>query len=187
MKKLLVLMLVFGMASLASAQLQISVHKNPPGGETWDPMNPADSEITVMPSQYLMLDIWTTTTIDSGVGEGYFLLGVVPTKGTLTGGDSMWPAESGINYYSGLGAGFLPPSEAGDLMTIATFSPITGVVFDHILFHCEGLGDAAIHLYSDAFGTPTLIDTVLIHQIVPEPMTIALLGLGGLFLRRRKK
>jgi hypothetical protein len=31
-----------------------------------------------------------------------------------------------------------------------------------------------------------MIDTILIHQIIPEPMTIALLGLGGLLLRRRK-
>jgi len=185
MKKLLVFMLVLGMASMASAVLQISVHNSPPGGETWDPLNPADSEITVMPSQYLVIDIWTTTTINSGIGEGYFLLGLVATRGSLTGGESMWPQESGVNYYSGMGTGFLPVEEVGDLATVATFSPITGVVFDHILFHCEGPGDAVLHLYADAFGVPTLIDTVVIHQI-PEPATIALLGLGGLLLRRRK-
>jgi hypothetical protein len=32
----------------------------------------------------------------------------------------------------------------------------------------------------DSFGTPVTVN------VVPEPMTIALLGLGGLFLRRRK-
>jgi hypothetical protein len=191
MKKLvLMLILVLGMASLANAQLQISVHNNPPGGETWDPMNPADSEITIAPSQYLMIDIWTTTEIYSGAGEGYFLLGIVPTKGTLTGGVSLWPTETGVVYYSGYGTSYLPTGEVGDLATVGTFLPqgggITGTVFDQIIFHCEGPGDAVLHLYSTDWVTPTLIDSVVIHQ-VPEPTTIALLGFGGLLLRRRKK
>jgi hypothetical protein len=134
-----------------------------------------------------MLDIWTTTEISSGVGEGYFLLGVLPAKGTLTGGVSLWPLETGVQYYSGLGTSYLPVGEVGDLITVATFTPITGVVFDQIMFHCESLGDAVINLYSTDWTTPTLIDSVVIHQVVPEPVTIALLGLGGLFLRRRKK
>jgi hypothetical protein len=187
MKKLLVLMLVFGMTSMASAVLQISVHNYPPGGETWDPLNPPESEIWIGTGQYLQLDVWTTTTIDSGVGEGYFLLGVLPAEGTLSGGVSKWPNESGVNYYSGLGDNYLPGGEKGDLLTIATFSPITGTVFDEILFYCVGAGDAVVHLYETDWTTPTLLDTVIIHQVVPEPMTIALLGLGGLFLRRRKK
>jgi hypothetical protein len=48
--------------------------------------------------------------------------------------------------------------------------------------HCDGPADCVVDLY-DASGY-TLIDTIVIHQ--PEPMTIALLSLGGLFLRRRK-
>ena len=42
-----------------------------------------------------------------------------------------------------------------------------------------------IELYTTDFGTSELVDAVVIHQI-PEPATIALLGLGGLLLRRRK-
>jgi hypothetical protein len=189
MKKLLVLMLVLGMASMANAVLQISVHNNPPGGETWDPMNPQDSLITIGPSGTLMLDIWTTTPIYLGEGEGYFLLGVATADGTLTGGVSKYPTDNEVVYYSGMGTAYLPAGEAGDLVGIATFrgagNPITGIIVDEILFHCEKAGDGAINLYSTDWVTPTLIDSVIIHQI-PEPATICLLGLGGLLLRRRK-
>lgn len=187
MKKLLVLMLVLGLASFASAALQLSVHTNPPGGETWDPMNPEDSEITISPSQTLLIDIWTDSPIYSGVGEGYFLLGVSVTKGVLSGGESLYPDD--VQYYSGLGTDYLPAGEAGDLVAIGTFrtsaSPITGTIVNTILFHCESEFDGVINLYETDWVTPTLIDSVVIHQI-PEPATIALLGLGGLLLRRRK-
>lgn len=51
-------------------------------------------------------------------------------------------------------------------------------------FHCTLEGDVYIYLTD---GTGYVIeDAILVHQ-VPEPMAIMLLGLGGLFLRRRKK
>ena len=187
MKKLLIFMLVLGMASLASAlptSLQISV-----GGV----MEPTNSDIYLLPTETIVIDIWTTTEIYSGGGlEGYFSLGVDPTYGSFTGGTSQYPTETGTVYYSGNGAAYLPSTEAGDFGTIGSMQPsgsgMTGVIFDMIIFHCEAEGDAVINLYSVDFGaTPyySLIDTVTIHQI-PEPMTVLLLGLGGLFLRRRK-
>ena len=63
-----------------------------------------------------------------------------------------------------------------------------------LIFHCEGPDDVTISMYAGVGGIDyiendipqgTLLGSVLIHQI-PEPMTIALLSLGGLFLRRRK-
>jgi hypothetical protein len=65
-----------------------------------------------------------------------------------------------------------------------------GIYFDDILFHCEAQGDVVVKLYTvdPYFIAATLVDSVIIHQVpIPEPMTVALLGLGGLFLRRRKK
>ena len=54
------------------------------------------------------------------------------------------------------------------------------------MFRCIAEGDAVIKLYSTPAGAVlTLQDTVTIHQI-PEPMTVALLGLGGLALLRKR-
>jgi len=67
-----------------------------------------------------------------------------------------------------------------------------------ILVHCTGRGNVLITLAlnpglpaSDSIVLPSgevpgLGNGVIIHQI-PEPMTLTLLGLGGLFLARRKK
>jgi hypothetical protein len=50
-------------------------------------------------------------------------------------------------------------------------------------FHCDGEGLVTLTLYDSGGVNP--LDTITITQL-PEPVTIALLGLGGLFLRRRK-
>jgi len=58
MKKLLVLALVLGMTTMASAALQISMN-----GST------SVTELTVMPSDYITLDISTDVTIGYGLGD----------------------------------------------------------------------------------------------------------------------
>jgi len=78
------------------------------------------------------------------------------------------------------------------------------VLADDLIFHCEEGTDLIIDLVAmgdliywtyDETGTKTgsqviaaggtILDSIYVEQI-PEPMTIVLLGLGGLFLRRRK-
>ena len=53
--------------------------------------------------------------------------------------------------------------------------------------HCESPDNiVTVELYDERVdGGYTIVDTLIIHQI-PEPMTLALLGIGGLFLKRRK-
>ena len=68
---------------------------------------------------------------------------------------------------------------------------MTGQVVDGIVFHCEAEGPVTVvlgNIVDDGTGTYIMqvFDSKVINQI-PEPMTMALLGLGGLFLRRRSK
>jgi hypothetical protein len=51
------------------------------------------------------------------------------------------------------------------------------------VFHCEGEGDVTLILVDHETGE--VVDTQVIHQ-VPEPMSLALLGLGGLVLFRKR-
>ena len=180
MKKMLVLMLVLGMASAASATLQISVDGN---------LEPVSSEIFLEPSETLMLDIWTDAGLSEGSDEGYWAITVDPMQGTISGGVSTTGNTDAI-WYGGPVGGYAPGEGAwmGTASVTNTY-PAGTVLFDEIVFHCETEElDAVITLYrmNDFAGDVTAVDTVTIHQI-PEPMTLALLGIGGLFLVRRKK
>ena len=192
MKKLLIFMLVLGMASLASAQLQISVNGN---------KEPMDSEyVLIAPSGTLTLDIWTTHEIapPPGTGEGYFAMVAQESQATISGGIVVYPLvppmDEGIMILDDVkGMGGFPGMVEGEngvtggiALTRLPNIPAGATIYDGILFHCEGPGDVTIHLlWTVDFMTGVVIDSVTIHQM-PEPATIALLGLGGLLLRRRK-
>ena len=188
MKKLLVLMLVLGVASLASAGLQISVGGVP---------EPIDTEITLLPSETIELDIWTDADIGTYAGFDWALV-VDYNYGSISGGATI-PLPDGFNDIGGTAPNQDVPADdplAGIWGMMANFGdPVAAgtVLVDSIVFHCEAPGDAIVQLYAIESGVPfgpvsggNLMDQVIIHQDIPEPMTLALLGLGGLFLRRRK-
>jgi hypothetical protein len=195
MKKFLILMLVLGLASVASAQLvglDISVNGN---------HEPVDSMIVLLPSETLTLDIHVNADITPGsAGEGNWLLICETAAGIISGGVKVPYGDvtlMGPDSASGAGVAGMPDGYDGVygailLVGTTTLVPASTILFDGILFHCEGPltspRDVVVslsRLTDEGEYTGEIYDTVTIHQI-PEPMTIMLLGLGGLLLRRRK-
>jgi hypothetical protein len=175
MKKLLILVMVLAMASLASATLTLSTTST----------GPLAAEETAT------LSVGTDAVISAGVGEGYWAIGTKTVDGTNTGGISLYAAtEGGITIAEdAVGSGIpLPEGENGvwGMIALGTIPsvPIGGII-DEITFTCKSAVDVVVTLYYSVDAVEfAAVDTVTITQI-PEPVTMVLLGLGGLLLRRR--
>jgi hypothetical protein len=195
MKKLLIVFTVLAMASVTNAALLISVD----GVE-----NPADSDIELYPSDTAVLDMDGDgqTPIPPNIAVWW----VVEGPGTISGGAVLYGGSLAdhYTYVPGTGDGYEDvkawlelsvPDGGGGFVEIgglayttladgaAVPKPLSGKLVDDILFHCEKEGEVVVTIIDSELGH--VFDTQVIHQI-PEPMTLGLLGLGGLFLRRRK-
>jgi len=184
MKKLLVLALVLSMATMASAALQISI-----GG-----VNPT-AEVTLMPSETLSLGIYTDAALASTYTDYFVLTATIGTGSIdfLTGapvvaddGMSVEHTMDAVTFASPMLDGMNQNGVAGGLAFFVLPGLAAGAqIFDGMVFHCDGPVACTITLYTTDFSTLTMVDQIVVQQI-PEPITMGLLGLGGLFLRRRK-
>lgn len=173
MKKLLAILLVLGMASLASAAMTLSA-----------PTGINESDIV----QIVIGNDDEAGAIDHFAG---FLAVDTSGPGELTGNFSYAPGALYGGYGGSVYYGVTPGSLTGlpydaDLMLcdITDGTPTAQPDGDlmYVEFHCTGLGDVTVNLLDFSFGE---VLSVTIQQ-VPEPMTLSLLGLGGLLLRRRR-
>ena len=169
MKRLLMMMLVLGMASVANAVL-IQVDGQDPG-QTVDIAEGITSVISVVSEDtsgwlgYIIIE-------DGGTGA----LGNaarLDAAGDIGSVSAYTEAGWGVGYELtvAMGQGGVPAIAVGPQFTMNYSGGV--------------LGDTAtISLFLDPeYGVPA--ESVAI-TIVPEPMTVILLGFGGLFLRRRK-
>jgi hypothetical protein len=194
MKKLLILMLVLGVASVANATLLLSVD-----GVT----DPPETEVTLHPSDEAVIDV-----MGDGRAQPQAAYLIVQGPGTIAGHTMLYGgtlvtyqdleeiavelemtpedvlavlAEYGYDEATDLSYMNFADAPGGDWPTL------DGKLVDDIIFHCEGPLmeplDVTLTLTDGDFAE--VFDVQIIHQ-VPEPMTLTLLGLGGLLLRRRK-
>jgi len=196
MKRLLVLLLVLGLAANAQAMLSLSIN-----GTT------APDEYSMTVSTTILIDVYSTNNaqwtgylqITGGDPlQGEWVAGTMwmgPIAGTAAGTVGEWGYASSMEDGShvvgtiteGLGGGFggIPGVWELNAGGVAV-GPQAGKQFE-VVFHCLHDTPVVISLWDDSFGENegSLQDSILIQQI-PEPMTMGLLALGGLFLRRRK-
>jgi hypothetical protein len=189
MKKLLVVLMVLSMAAIVNAALVINVNGKT-GGASIGPNETATISIVASeepsPSNLYLF-----------VTDGSF--------GTVSGGSVVFSSAAGemALHHEGAGDqyvntvhqyGWLDATQTYyiNLTANTNSSVVNGTVVDSVTYRAEIAGDSTIILggiVDDGQGEGGYLmavwDTVVIHQ-VPEPMTMALLGLGGLLLRRRK-
>ena len=179
MKKVLITLLVLGLASAANAGLMLGV-----GGAD----APAEIELT---------DIVQVIGVEPVPGNAGIYLAVygdlsisggsVAYAGNLSSYQDLEDYAVAIGYADGPAlladfaafglTGIVDLSAATLADGSATPAPLTGLLIDGITMAGTG---GQIDLLDEGLAT---MDSV---AVIPEPMTIALLGLGGLFLRRRK-
>lgn len=191
MKKLLVLMLVLAMASLASATPTITASSTTVNeGETFEIyITGTSGDASVLPnvagggySGIIWLEYYTNYYTD----DAHVSLNTTPTATANAAGGA---AQTGNVYdMPNYAVNFLAAPTvhgAGDLYQEADDVDV-GLWFTFEVTARTGLGAQGttdIELWN--IGFTGIQDSVTI-TVVPEPVTIALLGLGGLFLRRRK-
>lgn len=176
MKKLLILVLVLGIASLANATLSLKID---------DASVPGTIDILIGET----IQVYSSTADTWG---GCIFITEGSQAGSLTNG-RLAELTAGQPGYAGDGGNIAAVTEPGfgvGYLMGAGYTvepPVAGVqmLIDFTALTADIGKTGVINVFVDPDYTTPADSTT--YTIIPEPMTVLLLGFGGLFLRRRKK
>jgi hypothetical protein len=137
---------------------------------------------------------------DQGLAGGYATVPGLsnPQNVVITGGDITVNAKNNSVDEGPWNGGYIPK----------VFANSYPILMQGLMFHCEEPTDVTISLLAAGQGITrldfdfqtgallgqttlypagTVLDSIVVHQVIPEPMTMSLLGLGGLALLRRRR
>jgi hypothetical protein len=170
MKKLLIMLAVLAMASVTNAALVL----DPVEADMGTGLNIQTDPIDVAGAQQAVF-------LAVGGGGGALDAGTVVYGGSLSAITDLTGADPDLTAAVTAILGEAPTRI--DMIELfdgtATPPDVIGVVVSYGVT-AEGSPSTPVVLLND------VLETMASASIVPEPVTIALLGLGGLFLRRRK-
>lgn len=188
MKKLLSVFLVLAVASMATAS-EVWIEPIPEGepGSRSNPLYPSDEIDILVYTDTSLVGLNALLTITGGAGTGAIIDAIKVADAGSWGWDSAFsfdPIFDELGQWADIAVGNFNGSPTG---AVAYYT-----------FHCTGGEDPYDVILTltpstsrggsadTSLATPNISGTITVYQI-PEPATIALLGLGGLFLLRRRK
>ena len=194
MKKLLILFMVLAIASSASAvtvEFVILAADNPAGDYQGMPSYPDSTILTIGLVETTQGGIQAISDLVIKGAPTAQVPITYPTAASPGGPADGWtnPALCTPGVFVNDGTTLINGINLACQMNFMDYV-IPGTILYTFDYHVGGDPSDIIEIWADGYYIATqdftvgTIESILIH--VPEPVTIALLGLGGLFLRRRK-
>jgi len=150
------------------------------------PFEPDTDVLDINDSLYL--SIWTDERVWGQMGVYEWAVVCEGSLATISGGEAGPDAKSGVTFLGSTPSWLVPEEEHGQWGVIQGEELEPGLYLDKFVYKPLSVGGVTVRLYEISYSTGAIEgvpDSIVIHQ-VPEPVTIGFLGLGGLFVLRRK-